>query len=75
MMIIVIRKCLAISYHAVKRYCLLHQEATAAKFPSTSPALGRLIGSSVRREIVSLSLFPLTSAFSQGHPWLLRDLP
>lgn len=39
MMIIVIRKCLAISYHAVKCYSLLSREAAAAaaaNFPSTS---------------------------------------
>lgn len=36
MMIIVIRKCLAISYHAVKSYSLLGREAASAKFPSTS---------------------------------------
>lgn len=34
MMIIVIRKCLAISYHAVKCYSLLSREAGMAKFPS-----------------------------------------
>ena len=54
-MIIVIRKCLAISYHAVKCYSLLSWEATAAKFPSTTPVLRRLAGSSLR-EIISLSL-------------------
>lgn len=35
-MIIVIRKCLAISYHAVKCCSLLSREAARANFPSTS---------------------------------------
>lgn len=57
MMIIVIRRCLAISYHAVKGYSLLSWEAAAVKFPSTAPVLRRLLGSSLRKgEIMALSL-------------------
>lgn len=74
MMIIVIRKRLAISYHAVKCYSPGAAGLGNERFPSTAPALSSLSTAGVRKGDYG-SLLSIESTFSKVTLCSPRDLP